>query len=558
MYLRSQVCLGIMLCLLALLPGYPGGIAQTMSSMPGIGSGTTDLEKLFGGKTSVAPLGDLFFDGPVNPDDYIVGPGDRLLLVFWKPTFMEYPVTVGGEGDVLVPYVGIVPVADQTLSTARQRILDAVKAALRVGEVTVSLVEPRQFRVNVTGLVERPGTYVVPAIARVSDAIVMAGGLQRKPAAGLHGLDSTVIASQRRIELRNGDGEFTGHADMLLFRRGGDINANPRLLDGQTVHVAYPAAGWMQVGAFGAVYDGGLFEYVPGDRLLDVLRLAGGLTDAADPSGIVIVSRDGSRTAIDLTGSDGAARLSHPLQAGDRIHIAGIPDTSRLGSVAVTGEVAKPGGYPIITGETTLRELLQAANGLLPTAAANSARLIRNAANDRAARERERVLIGPDRPIAANQVLDIDRELAAEFSRWDYGTVVVDVTRALNPGSEAGSLKLHDGDVLEIPRLPLGVRVLGRVNKAGEVAWEPDRGLNHYLGQAGGTNRGGWKGQTMLIKARNGSLVRYQPGLSVDPGDVIFVPSKPVATTWTQIKDFAAVAAQVATLVLVSQNIGKK
>jgi len=119
-------------------------------------------------------------------------------------------------------------------------------------------------------------------------------------------------------------------------------------------------------------------------------------------------------------------------------------------------------------------------------------------------------------------------------------------------------LKLRDGDSLEVPKGPLGVRVLGAVNAAGEVEWKPDKNLNYYLAQADGLNKAGWKTRTVVVKARNGSQLRYQTGLPIDPGDVIYVPLKPSGqTNWDIFKDIIAVTAQVATVILVVRSIGK-
>jgi protein involved in polysaccharide export with SLBB domain len=447
--------------------------------------------------------------------------------------------------------VGVLSVARLTLTEARARLEAAVSAALRVGRITVSLTEPRRFRVHVTGLVEQPGTYVLPATARVADAVDLAGGLKSEKAFARGDTASKMIASERRIELSNPDGTRAGHADLLLFRRGGRLKANPYLRDGLTIHVPYPAGAFEQVGVFGAVPQSGLFEYVEGDEVADLIALGGGLAANADSSASAVIAASGRRTELDLRAA-GESGLAYRLHPGDRLYVAGFPDTSRAGSVVLQGEVARPGGYPIVSGETTLREVLQAGGGLSTTAAANSARLIRKLPKDLVEPERFRVLranlLNMPKP-----AYETDPELAAEFARWDYGTVVLDLT-----DSEGGNLRLQDGDVLEVPRNPLGVRVLGAVNNAGEVDWQPGGRLSHYLTMAGGVNKLGWKSRTVVIKARNGSHLQYQSSLPIDPGDVIFVPAKKQMTTWEMVKDFVAVSAQVATIALIIQNVGKK
>lgn len=551
---RSLFCYGVWFCGLALLSGHLSGHAQTLSQAKELIGRQSELEKLFGGQLPTPATGETFFEGAVDADAYIVGPGDRLNIVFWLPTFAEYPTQVNGDGDVVIPYVGVIHVADLTLRAAKEKIEGEVARAMRVGRVTVSLVEPRRFRVHVTGMVTTPGTYVLSATSRVADAITLAGGLKRRPTFAAGDTASVLEASQRGIVLRDRAGEVAGYADLLLFERGGRIEANPYLRDGQTIHVPSPVAANLQIGVFGEVHESGLYELANGERLETAIAAAGGLTTLADSANVRIGGRGGTVTTVDLRGEAGRTALTREIQPGDRIYIGGKPDTSRMGSVTISGEVAQPGGYPIIVGETTLREVLLAAGGVLPKAAVNSARLIRSEEPDLIDRERERVLAAA---LRFNQpsALTTDPQLAAEFSRWAYRTVVVDLTDAHQEGSAAAGIRLRDGDQLEVPKGPLGVQVIGSVNHAGEVEWTPGAKLAHYLAEAGGVNRGGWRGTTMVIKARNGSLIRYQSSLAIDPGDVIFVPLKPQTTTWTLVKDFVAVTAQVATVILILQNI---
>jgi polysaccharide biosynthesis/export protein len=556
-FFRSFQRYGVWFCGLALLTIHLSGYSQSLPASGDSPAVKSEMGKLFGGKLSAPPTGDLFFEGPINPADYLVGPGDRLNIVFWLPTYSENTVTINGEGDVIIPYVGRVGLANLSLKDARERIEAEVSRALRIGSVTVSLAEPRKFRVHVTGLVETPGTYVVPATGRVSDAITMAGGLKRERVYTHGDTASVVIASQRQIELLDPDGKRAGHADMLLFERGGMVKANPYLRDGQTVHVPYPSGATREIGVYGAVHAGGRFEFAEGDGIDEVLALAGGMIPNADSTSLAVVSEDGKRLAINLKDP---ANSDPVFQPGDRLYVSAFPDTSRAGSVSVTGEVARPGGYPIISGQTTLREVLDASGGLLPTASAPSARLIRKTRTDPAEPERSRVIaagIGRLADISQLGNQNMDPQLAAEFARWDYGTVVLDLSDATVANNSAGDLRLQDGDVLEVPKTPMGVRVLGAVNQAGEVAWEPGQNLNHYLDLAGGVNKRGYKSRATIIKARNGSQLRYQSSLTIDPGDVIFIPRKPDVSWWETAKDIVAVTSQVVTVVLVIQNVKK-
>ncbi|MBU1638524.1 SLBB domain-containing protein [bacterium] len=493
-----------------------------------------------------------FFEGPINPDEYKVGPGDKFKVYFWKPAYTEYSATIGAEGELVLPLIGSVNIADMTLTEAKQAIAEAVGGSFKKGALTVTLVEPRRFRVHITGQVNVPGTYILPATARVSDAIVAAFGLKRERDFSRGDTAWTILASQRRIELRNQAGLTIGEADMQLFLSGGKLDANPYLTDGMTVYVPYPDETQDRIGVFGEVFSGGLFEYAQDDNLSDAIVLAGGLTPSADRTAIKICSRNSDEPrACSLNDPE---ELKVSLLPGDRVYICGLPDTSKEGSVTVSGQVMRPGGYPIVNGVTTLAEVLEAAGGFTDAAARNSARLVRKKETDLTANERFRVSLFMTQT-SAKPAYPADPELAAEFARWDYGTVVIDLSGNGEPSPS--DVILFDGDCLEVPASPLGVRVLGYVNHGGEVPWIENGRLNDYLRVAGGTNPGGWKNRTVVIKASNGSQIRYGTNVTIDPGDLIFIPSKPETTNWERFKDVVSVTAQLATLALVIQNVSK-
>ncbi len=510
---------------------------------------------MLGGRSLPTPgAQETFFEGAIDPASYVVGPGDRFRLIFWRPTYTETVVEVTGEGELVIPLVGLVPVAGQTLQNAKTSVNAAVAKALRVGEVTLSLVEPRKFRVHVTGAVNFPGPYTLTATSRVSDAILMAGGLIRDRVFEKGDTASVVAAAQRRIELRLPGGDTSGIADLLSYERCGDLKSNPYLRDGQTVHVPALDKSADRIAVSGAVLAEGQFEYVAGDDLQKAVALAGGFSHHANRSGVLVVSRSGRSISVDLS-QPGAATVS--LSPGDRVLVTASPDTNRAGSVTIVGEVAAPGGYAIIDGVTTLREVLQRCGGLLPTAVVHSVRLVRSSESDPIAVEKDRILSNWAR-LNSRSSYYADQELAAEFARWQYGTVVLDVEDADLVESEAGNTPLRDGDRIEIPSFPLGVRVLGAVNEAGEVPWIEDGNLNDYLEAAGGINRDGWRRKAVVIRAKNGSQLRYSSRLGIDPGDVVFVPTRPVEqTAWETFKDFVAVTAQVATVILVIDQAGK-
>src|SRR3954451_3282837 len=125
------------------------------------------------GRGDVAPM----LEGALDPETYIVGPGDKIGVQLFglQPTTLE--AEVGVEGSLIFPRVGAVQVAGLTLVQARARIGDWLKKTYPRLGANVSLLEARRFVVHVTGAVARPGTYAATPLTRASALLPIAGGV---------------------------------------------------------------------------------------------------------------------------------------------------------------------------------------------------------------------------------------------------------------------------------------------------------------------------------------------------------------------------------------------
>jgi len=127
----------------------------------------------------------------------------------------------------------------------------------------------------------------------------------------------------------------------------------------------------------GEVKNPGTYDYPSKQRLLDVLALAGGLSEKA---GITVQVRrrgdvseqKGSSFMVDLDKliKEGRTEYNIEINGGD---IVFVPEA---GSYFVDGAVRRPGSY-LIKQEMVLREALLAAGGLAPYARKNMLTLIR-------------------------------------------------------------------------------------------------------------------------------------------------------------------------------------
>ncbi|MCK4596533.1 SLBB domain-containing protein, partial [bacterium] len=96
-----------------------------------------------------------------------------------------------------------------------------------------------------------------------------------------------------------------------------------------------------------------------------------------------------------------------------------------------------------------------------------------------------------------------------------------------------------------------------QVNDPGAVSYKPGRDLDYYIAQAGGYNWNARKNRVRVIRGSTGQWLKPSKVKRLEPGDTIFVPEKPERDYWGYFKDFMKVSAEIATVILVIQQVTK-
>jgi len=422
--------------------------------------------------------------------------------------------------------------------------------------VTTNLTSLRRFRVMVTGKVDKPGTWVAQATDRVSDLIGWTN--QPKQTASdtvtvspekeeLHKL-SLGEASQRNILVTHRDGSQF-RADIFRFLALGDKRRDPYLLDGDVISV--PPVEQI-VNIYGAVNEPGDYEWVEGDKITDLIRLAKGLRPDADTS-LILLTRfnpDGITTKtlrVDLRNQSSLA-----LMADDRIFIRSRPKYHLKEKIYLRGEVLHPGVYPIREGSTTLSQVIKEAGGFTPEAAIELGYVLRETKGEKEDKEFERL-----KNIPVTAMTHTEYEYFKLRSREREGKLSVDFKRLFVQGDRSEDISLKDGDQIEIPHNPLVVWVLGQVSYPGGVGYLPGKPLNYYVQMAGGYSPNAQKGKIRVIRAKGGGWVWPRQAKGLRPGDTIWVPEKPERNWWQVTKEAMTFLSQTATVYIVIKQAVK-
>src|SRR5208283_4980551 len=118
---------------------------------------------------------ELPMDLPAGPD-YVLGPGDGIVLNLWGSVSQRLNRTVDRQGQVALPEAGTITVAGETIAQAQEMIRKALGEQYRNICVEISLARLRTERIYVVGDVQRPGAYDISSLSTPMNALYAAGG----------------------------------------------------------------------------------------------------------------------------------------------------------------------------------------------------------------------------------------------------------------------------------------------------------------------------------------------------------------------------------------------
>ena len=112
------------------------------------------------------------------PSDYVIGPEDVLVIVFWRDEKMGGEVVVRPDGRISLPLLNDVDAAGFTPEQLRATIEKAATKYVAEPNATVVVKTINSRKVHIVGNVLKPGTYPLTGDMNVLQFIALAGGLQ--------------------------------------------------------------------------------------------------------------------------------------------------------------------------------------------------------------------------------------------------------------------------------------------------------------------------------------------------------------------------------------------
>lgn len=478
--------------------------------------------------------GILALEGAIDPNEYIVGPGDVFNVMIGSVIPTDLPTTVSVSGALSLPEVGLLQVSGRSLAEVEQEAVSLLESRFSNAPVSISLTQARSFYVHVTGTVARTGRYLVLPVSRVSDVIQQA-------------LSSGVVTTRQTIEdvevnvamperafrpeindvyrpaLRNIRVQHIDATeelvDFIRYQTTGSTDHNPILQDGDRINV--PAYHIVREGVrvSGDVAWPGSYDWRPDDTVLSVLDLATGGRpfDSTIRFRVMRWSGEQHRTVLDqnLGSIQKDSIATHSLMPGDHITVY----ERETATASIEGWVTYPGEYRIEGGVTTLRQLVELAGGLRKNANPNAAILERTSI--------DKLVQVPEAPLPTVQAQPLSGDRAVQsftegfqrsFSGEIGNQVAVDIAGALAGSSD--DIVLYDGDRLIFPRDEGTIHVTGHVPQPGYITFVPGMTARHYVNRAGGLGPGA---EDVYIFDGSNGAVRKGLNEPVHSGDTIFV-----------------------------------
>ena len=279
-----------------------------------------------------------------TPQNYVLGPGDQLVIDIYGASQKSEQLQISPEGTVTIPGYGPVKVSGLTVAAAQSRIRSTVGSRYSSSKISISVGQTRSMTVNVMGEVKVPGTYTLSAFSTVFHALYMAGGIND-------------IGTLRNIKVFRNGRQITV-VDVYEYILNGRLAGNIRLMENDVIVVGpYECL----VGIEGNIKRPLFYEMRSTESVGTVLKYAGGFTGDAYKKAVRLTRKSGDRyTIYNIEEFD---MSTFKINDGDAVTVDGILNRYE-NMVEIKGAVFRPGKFQLGKDITSVRSLIEAADGV--------------------------------------------------------------------------------------------------------------------------------------------------------------------------------------------------
>ncbi len=266
---------------------------------------------------------------PIDPETYILGPGDEIGLNILTSVTLTYPLTVTPTGDLFIPAVGVCHVAGLSLSASVKKVKAFINEnAFPNANSHMALINMRQFKLYVSGAVTNPGFVNVTPVTRLDEIIEISEGFHQ-------------LAKEFEIKIIRGSGK-TESINFHKYLLESDLGSNPTFLEGDKVLVPFGSIVDNGIVVRGSVAGSGYDIISTGETLEQYIKRQIVFRNNADLRNVTIKRENGNSYELLVVSPKDFEKTT--IKAGDAVNFMWER------GVMVNGFVQAPGGFSYYPG----------------------------------------------------------------------------------------------------------------------------------------------------------------------------------------------------------------
>ncbi len=307
------------------------------------------------------------------PQNYILGPGDQIIITLWGEIDLVKEIIVNRDGEFYVENIGIINVAGRSIAESKKYIqsrYSKVYSTLR-GEnpksyLDISLGKLKSINVHFVGYVNVPGVHMIHPFSNIVMGLNQAGGINER-------------GSLRYLEIIRNN-KIIKQLDLYDYLFKGVSLNDIRLLD-QDIILVKPRYSTIPVN--GSIIRPGYYE-IRADETLDDLIIATGGINRSSNQNIYVFRNTNSPSEGDYI-LDFNEISDFKIINGDSVYVPKISISNKF--VQISGQVKNAGKYPF-EKDMTLKDVLSITsssknNEFLRTVNLNNIRIYRKNPDDK-------------------------------------------------------------------------------------------------------------------------------------------------------------------------------
>ena len=279
-----------------------------------------------------------------TPTNYRLGAGDEVIVDVWGASQETFTGLISPDGVLTIEGIGPCKIGGMTVSEATSYLRSRLGRFYSDSQIQIAVGETRSIQVQVLGEVNVPGTYTLSSLSSAFNALYAAGGISD-------------IGTLRGIKVYR-QGRQIATIDVYDYIINGNSQGDVRLNDNDVIVVG-PYEALVEIR--GKVKRPMFYEMKNTESLATLLQYTGGFTGDAYKKNLRVIRKNGAEYSIHTVGEFDWSGFT--VSDGDSVFVDSV--IARYSNmVEVRGAVFHPGMYQMDGSVNTVRELINAAEGL--------------------------------------------------------------------------------------------------------------------------------------------------------------------------------------------------